>query len=258
MCLGLDPTASPTEYIRTDFTVESGLPSNVVNAIVQTRNGFLWIGTEAGLARFDGKQFAPILLRAPQSEPQGIVNALAEAPNGDLWIGTDSGIARIPRPGLNFFDRSLLTYYHPGKQLDDDVRCLHFDIHGGLWIGTTGGLFRLIGEKLTPVSRTAAVLRINETAEGHLLIATDKGLREWDGTRLIDHPEVAAELRVKGQEIFQVFQDRDRTIWYGSMRGLSYRKRDHLTHLSWGDYCTQIFQDAQGTIWTYLATGVYR
>ena len=50
--LALDPQAR--SYLRTDFTVEEGLPDNEVNAITQTRNGFLWVGTDGGLARFDG------------------------------------------------------------------------------------------------------------------------------------------------------------------------------------------------------------
>ena len=50
--LALDLKSLTSDYIRTDFTVEDGLPSNVVNAIVQTRNGFLWVGTDAGLVRF--------------------------------------------------------------------------------------------------------------------------------------------------------------------------------------------------------------
>ena len=74
----LDPNQPATSYLRTTFTVEDGLSSNVVNAIVQTRNGFLWIGTDAGLDRFDGRNFTPIYFRGPSSTPQGTVSALAE------------------------------------------------------------------------------------------------------------------------------------------------------------------------------------
>jgi ligand-binding sensor domain-containing protein len=76
----LDPQAS--SYLRTDFTVEQGLPDDEVNAITQTPNGFLWVGTDGGLARFDGKHFAqiqltaasPIRARSPEAVP--IRNAL--------------------------------------------------------------------------------------------------------------------------------------------------------------------------------------
>ena len=84
----VDPDQPATSYIRTTFTVEDGLSSNVVNAILQTRNGFLWIGTDAGLNRFNGRHFTPIYFRGSESTPQGIVSTLAEGPDGDLWIGT--------------------------------------------------------------------------------------------------------------------------------------------------------------------------
>jgi ligand-binding sensor domain-containing protein len=62
---------SPSDYIRTDFTVENGHPNNVVNAIVETQNGLLWVGTDSGLASFDGRDFTPISLESEGSVPAG-------------------------------------------------------------------------------------------------------------------------------------------------------------------------------------------
>src|SRR6266852_4613430 len=109
--LAVDPNRSTTSYIRTSFTVEDGLSSNVVNAILQTRNGFLWIGTDAGLDRFNGGHFTPIYFRGTKSTPQGIVSALVEGPDGDLWIGTSAGLVRISRLALDQFYRSLSVFY---------------------------------------------------------------------------------------------------------------------------------------------------
>src|ERR1700733_5800349 len=139
--MALDPRSATSDFIRTDFTVENGLPSNVVNAIVQTRNGFLWVGTDAGLVRFNGRRFISIDFRSPQPAPQGLVSALAEGPDGDLWVGTDAGLARIRRPALDFFDRSLSTFYHLGKESSDNIVSLHFTRDGALWVGTSGGLY---------------------------------------------------------------------------------------------------------------------
>src|SRR5882724_10019683 len=83
--LAVDPNRPTTSYIRSSFTVEDGLSSNVVNAIVQTGNGFLWIGTDAGLDRFNGRHFTPIYFRGTESTPQGTISSLAEGPDGDLW-----------------------------------------------------------------------------------------------------------------------------------------------------------------------------
>jgi ligand-binding sensor domain-containing protein len=67
--MAFDPRSPTSNFIRSDFTVEDGLPSNVVNAIVQTRNGFLWVGTDAGLVSFNGRRFISIEFRSPPRSP---------------------------------------------------------------------------------------------------------------------------------------------------------------------------------------------
>ncbi len=80
--LALDPRAS--SYLRTDFTVEQGLPDDEVNAIAQTPNGFLWVGTDGGLARFDGEHFTQIRLRAGISKEISVSSLLTAADGGTL------------------------------------------------------------------------------------------------------------------------------------------------------------------------------
>ena len=89
--LALDPHQPASTYLRTDFTVENGLPDNKVNAILQTRNGFLWVGTDGGLAD---------LWRAlhPDSFPRrkfqrDSCNCLIDGGGRRIWVGTDSGLA---------------------------------------------------------------------------------------------------------------------------------------------------------------------
>src|ERR1700743_2616926 len=102
--LALDPQQPTSSYLRTDFTVEDGLPDNQVNAITQTRNGFLWVGTDAGLARFDGEHFTQIRLRAGISKELP-VSFLLTAADGALWVGTDSGLVYIPGNVVDQFHR---------------------------------------------------------------------------------------------------------------------------------------------------------
>src|ERR1700740_1162167 len=166
----LDPNQPATSYLRTTFTVEDGLSSNVVNAIVQTRNGFLWIGTDAGLDRFDGRHFTPIYFRGPSSTPQGTVSALAEGLDGDLWIGTSAGLVRIARPALDRFDRSLPVFYHPGVGMSDEITRLHCTRDGVLWVGTSAGLYRFAGNRFETVIPLDYISRIEESADGHLLL----------------------------------------------------------------------------------------
>src|SRR5277367_2657098 len=93
--LALDPRQPVSNYLRKDFTVEDGLPANQVNEIAQTDNGFLWVATDAGLARFDGQRFTLIRFRDDSSR-ELTVNSLLATPDGSLWVGTDSGLKQIP------------------------------------------------------------------------------------------------------------------------------------------------------------------
>ena len=84
--LALDPSQPASSYIRKVFTTEDGLPANAVHAILQTQNGFLWVGTGAGLARFDGERFIPINIGSGVAQ-QIPVRSLMTTPEGDLWAG---------------------------------------------------------------------------------------------------------------------------------------------------------------------------
>lgn len=256
--LALDPSSAVKDFIRTDFTVENGLPSNVVNAILQTRNGFLWVGTDAGLARFDGRQFTPIPLHGPESALQGNIHALAQTPDGALWVGTETGLARIAQPALVFFDRSQLSIYDPGPGAADEIRALHVSHDGTLWVGTNAGLFRFDAGRFIMMSRAAHVLDIKETTHGHLLVATDLGLWEWDGSHVLNHPEAEAALKVKNGGIFQAYEAKSGETWYCSMHGLSRKIGATWKHLCWNDYATEIYEDPSRTLWVSLASGLYR
>jgi streptogramin lyase len=187
----VDPNQPASSYIQTIFTVEDGLSSNVVNAIVQTRNGFLWIGTDAGLNRFDGRHFTPIYFRGPKSTPQGNVSARAEGPEGDLWIGTSAGLVRIPRLALDRFDRSLSVFYHPGAGLSDEITWLRFSRDGALYrymslgedssgdlyaLSAPKGIDRIEGNQLVEVNHDLDLLSMATSQRGELWFTDGKDL----------------------------------------------------------------------------------
>ena len=80
--------AGLAEYVSRVWQTENGLPQNAVQAIVQTRDGYLWLGTPAGLVRFDGVRFTVFNWGEP---PRNNVHALLEDHEGRLWIGTYGG-----------------------------------------------------------------------------------------------------------------------------------------------------------------------
>src|SRR5258708_38905278 len=86
----LDPRKSLTQYSRTVWTQERGLPQDTIRAIEQTRDGDLWLGTDEGLARFDGYDF--VVFDKTVGLPDNSITALAAAADGSLWIGTQNGL----------------------------------------------------------------------------------------------------------------------------------------------------------------------
>jgi ligand-binding sensor domain-containing protein len=82
----------PQEFTVDQWTTVDGLPQNSVNAVAQTPDGYIWVGTFGGLARFDGIRFEPAERIDGAGHHVDRVLALAVAPDSSLWIGTENGL----------------------------------------------------------------------------------------------------------------------------------------------------------------------
>ncbi len=130
------PASIDGRYFERDWRRGDGLPGNSVNAIAQAADGYLWIGTENGLARFDGQRFIAVGARSPKVFRSRLVGALAAGRDGTLWIGTERGLLRM-RGGV------VAPEGPPGGlAADAAVSALAEDSGGDLWIGTRLGLLR--------------------------------------------------------------------------------------------------------------------
>jgi signal transduction histidine kinase/ligand-binding sensor domain-containing protein len=257
--LALDPQAS--SYLSRNFTVEEGLPDNEVTTITQTRNGFLWVGTDGGLGRFDGEHFTQIRLRAGKTK-EILVWSLLTAADGALWVGTDSGLAHIPSAAVDHFDRSLVTMYHPGAGASDRIVCLLIR-NGVLWVGTAHGLYRFEGGHFVPVIPDEAISTMDQTSDGHLLIVTEHGFVEWDGARFLQHPDLPRQLGVTSDGIFQVHEDRNRVRWFCTSSGIARLVNGSLQKLppygnGGGRAAFRIYEDPQGSMWANKGSGLFR
>ena len=257
--VALDPQAS--SYLRTDFTVEQGLPDDEVNAIEQTPNGFLWVGTDGGLARFDGEHFTQIHLR-PGISKEIPVSFLLTAADGALWAGTDSGLAYIPVTAVDHFDRSLVTMYHLGAGPSDRISCLLIR-DGILWVGTGRGLYQFDSGHFVTVIPDESIGTMDRTSDGHLLVITGHGFVEWDGSRILRYPEYPRELGVHSDEISQVHEDRNGVRWFCTRSGVarlvngSFQKLAPYNH-SAASAAIRIYEDPQGNLWTNKESGLFR
>jgi ligand-binding sensor domain-containing protein/signal transduction histidine kinase len=257
--IALDPRQPAADYLRRTFTTEDGLPLNVVNDVLQTRDGFLIVGTANGVARFDGHRFAEMNSDPPKAI---IVHALAEGPDGDLWVATRFGVYRFPRAEIDQRSQTR-SEYHLGQGAPDYVRCLRFTRAGVLWAGTPYGLFYFAKDHFQQAVAGRNVQRIEEARSGHLLITTTHGFFEWDGSRVVEHPEILTELGISAEDVFHVLPDRSGVTWYCTREGLFRQSGGSLKRLlpdpaGGNNGVLQAYADGAGNIWFRAAAGLFR
>src|SRR5215813_4760694 len=186
----LDPRQPFSSYIQTHFTDADGLNSSIVNEIVQSPDGFLWITYGSGaLDRFDGQHFS--------TRANDKIMTMALALNGDLWLAT-SQLFQLPAATLNQVS-PLQTISHP--DLGAAIISLHFSRSGILWVGTIRGLYRFEHGVLSCPIPNVEIYRIEESARGDLLLTSSQGLIVWDGSQAVLHPELATQLGINGNDI---------------------------------------------------------
>jgi len=162
-------SAAPNYFVRA-WQAEQGLPQNKVTAVVQSRDGYLWVGTYSGLARFDGVRFTVFDENNTPALRSSRVTSLFEAANGVLWIGDESGhVTQYKNEAFTAAE------FHPawsgGKIYD-----IAADGTGDVWVlNESGQLARVSdGRVLTPESGTVAKLvDMTRSAEGRIWVARE-------------------------------------------------------------------------------------
>jgi ligand-binding sensor domain-containing protein/serine phosphatase RsbU (regulator of sigma subunit) len=128
--MALVPNKTITQYSMHIWNMESGLPGNSVFAIQQTQDGYLWIGTQDGLVRFDGLNFELYNKKKNPQLKSNVIRALYEDRRGTLWIGTTSG-------GLTYLkEGEFFTYPIKDHKTLYRISAINEDQWGTLWIGS--------------------------------------------------------------------------------------------------------------------------
>ncbi len=237
---------------------EDGLPHNAVQAVAQTPDGYLWVGTQDGLARFDGTEFEPVEL--PGTHPKRHwINALLAAPDGALWIATGGD-------GIYEFQHGRFTRHSLSNRADATVLSLLRDAEGGVWAGTRGGTVRLQDGRVEhfPNSRALTV----DTARA---LALDDGGQIWVGVAgslmQVTNGVVAAQFTeatgLPNRFIRVLCRDREGNLWIGSNGGISRFREGRFEHFSKSDglpdnNVTAIYEDRRGQLWIGTAGGLCR
>ncbi|MEM7587505.1 MAG: two-component regulator propeller domain-containing protein, partial [Acidobacteriota bacterium] len=201
----LDPEKAFNQYRLSTWGSEQGLPQDSVSAILQTSDGYLWLGTFDGLARFDGSNFTVFSRSTTPALPNNTVTALAEGEDGALWVGTDDGgVTRLADGGATTFGISE-------GLLGDRVQALQVDRRGDLWVGTRQGLTRLSEGSATRFTvdeglSSPTVWALLEDRKGDLWIGSEGGL-----DRLREGELTAFD--VGGTAVLALEEDTAKNLW---------------------------------------------
>jgi ligand-binding sensor domain-containing protein len=252
----LDPNREMSQYIRDQWGVEQGFPGGAVYAIAETNDGYLWIGAEEGLFRFDGLTFRLFNHADLAALPAGPVQGLTTDADGNLWI-------QPQRLGLVRYRDGIFHDVSPDlRQSETGDTAMCRGRNGDILLARPNGDLRCRGGKLVPLAITAEwphplVISMAQTADGRiwmgtrdaglfspseggvssieeglpdkkintllaagdreLWIGTDNGLVRWNGIELT---QAGLPRSLAHAQIFAMTKDHESNIWVGTARGL--------------------------------------
>jgi ligand-binding sensor domain-containing protein/signal transduction histidine kinase len=232
------PNTAYSQNIRFEqFSLEEGLSQSVANVVLQDRMGFLWVGTEDGLNRYDGYSFKVYKPDAddPFSLSDRWITSLAEDTQGFLWVGTRLG-------GLNRYDPVAGQFTHfvhnetdPASLGSNKISSLLPD-EAGLWVGTEEGLdfydyesgifthYRATKDNTNSLSSNS-ITTLFKDASGILWVGTSNaGLNAFDTTngtfKFHKYDELDAT-SISNNRIISIAEDKDGKLWVGTINGLN-------------------------------------
>ncbi|WP_299081213.1 ligand-binding sensor domain-containing diguanylate cyclase [uncultured Paraglaciecola sp.] len=262
-----------------NLSIENGLPQSSAKTILQDHQGFLWVGTEEGLARYDGYEFKVFkkMRVSSQSLSNNHINVIYEDRQGDIWVGTRGGGLNRFNPATEQFTQYLHQASNPNSLSHDFIHTITQDKLGYIWVGTDGGgLNRLDpdSEKFTHYLHNAtdpnslsgdAISTMTEDTKGNLWIGTwAGGLNRFNSiteTFTRYQHQAADPNSLSNNAVTAIIEDKHGNLWLGTKGGgLNYfnltsdtfthyrHDRDDLNSLS-DDEIAAIIEDKQGNLW---------
>jgi signal transduction histidine kinase/ligand-binding sensor domain-containing protein len=293
---GLNPSLQINQYAHKAWTIREGFFKSKVLSIAQTPDGYLWIGTDSGLGRFDGVRIVEWQPPAGEHLPSSFIRSLLAGRDGTLWIGTNRGLAswkagRLTHyPGLARHDvhslyedrKGTVWAGLPGRpsfsvcairsgrsecSLEDGKfgtipGAIYEDSRGNLWVGAETGLWRWKPgpPRLYPMKNGPGPGSLSEAAGGDILITTTTGVKKFSDGKIEAYPAFGG----KPFQARALLHDRDGGLWVGTTdRGLLhvYNGGTDVFARSNGlsdDLIFRLFEDREGNIWVATTQGLDR
>src|SRR6266567_3407492 len=242
---GLDPQRPIRQYLHDIWTIDQGLPQNGILAIAQGRDGYLWLGTEAGLVRFDGVTFTTFTTANTSALQDNYISAVMVDSSDDVLVGSwVGGVSRLA-------GGAGTSAAIPGAE-ESFVNAVFRDRAGRLWVARTGGLALLRDGAFRPAAGAAgSVFSLDEDSSGLLLAGTHDGLVTWQGDRFV--PWQPRGGRITGS-VWTVYHDRADGWWFGTPDALYYSHGERLERFDAAaglpaGGVTSILQSRNGQLW---------
>ncbi len=258
--VALDPAKRLTEYDQRSWGERDGLPHTSVFAIAQTADGYLWVGTDSGLARFDGVSFTNFGM-ATKALVADQIRALYVDRSGNLWIGTKGGSASVRR-----FDGAFEHF--SGRRLGitgNSVLSFLEDSRGALWISGWYNVARGVKEQFTGFdgkdgALSATLWAVREDRGGAFWFGSETGglLRFQDGRFTMP---LSAELA--GTNPLTLFVEPQGALWIGTDKGASRYENGVTRRFTKADGLAEervnvFFRDHDENLWLGTGAGLVR
>ncbi len=230
--------AQRRELLVKHYNMNEGLSHNTVHCIAQDELGFLWIGTEDGLNRFDGYSFISFKrnIQDPYSISDNFVNSLFIDKNQNIWIGTNNkGLNLLNKKTLRF--KSFSTYSYDGKTWPlKMITAITEDSKGHLWLGTFSGLFEFDPKTEKIISQYHSTGSSSAVSEDEIrCLFMDKNDVLWIGTNSngLNRFDIRNntfsyyvndendQTSISNNSIGAILRDKSGNLWVGTSWGLN-------------------------------------
>ncbi|WMS85661.1 diguanylate cyclase [Pleionea litopenaei] len=252
----LDPTKRFDQYVIDTWSIEQGLPQITVSAILQDRDHYLWVATQAGLARFDGVQFRTYSADNTPAIRGNFIQDLLLDRQGQLWIATYKGLTR--KSGETFF---AVDIANAEKSAQININALSEGQSGEIWVAANEGIYVVKEHKLHLVQSTDQPNHDILTFENKVYVGTVGKLWLYEGSSLneIELPDYYQQATIN-ESIY--YQDK---IWLGTNKGLlildpktqkivEFKTQSKLFHYP----VDALGADSEGNLWVGTISGFYR
>lgn len=246
-----------SQYVHNVWRTEEGLPQNSVQAILQTRDGYLWMGTEEGLVRFNGVQFTLFNKANTAAIRHNDVRSLMEDGDGNLWIGTFGGGV------LQYRDGQFRAYTEKEGLSNNFVNSLLQDSKGNIWIATNNGLNQLKNGQFSRMGKDSGLLddgfnSLAEDSNGNIWVGTNRGLNQVNHG-IFDSANIKRIL--ERNVIRALYVDHSGVLWIGTDQlGLYAFRSGDLVHFGSVQHLPKapvlaMIQDEHSSLWVGMGGG---